>query len=199
MPRNKNILKELEEIAPDIPWPEKHPDFELPTGYFEGLHEEVMNRIGQMEANELPAQLTGKQPFSVPDGYFEGLPAKVMGKINTENRTYPTIKFHRRRTWTAWASAAAIAAFVALGGLLWLPKNPSSNQGETALSINEQMASLSDHAIEQYLDMNLSAANMDEVYESLNNKGLEDAVTKELSTQAIQEYLQNNAPDSLSF
>lgn len=196
MLRSESILKELEEIEPGIPWPERFPEFNVPKGYFEGLYESVMTKTGKIDAEISPLHVV-RQPFSAPDSYFDTLPSKILGRIKQEEKRSPVIKLPNRKHRIGWAAAAVIAAFLAVSGLLSIPRyqpGPSNS-----ISLSKQLALLSDQAIEQYLDVNLNSANMNEVYNNLSNEDLQNVLTKGLSTRAIEEYLQDNVPDSLSF
>jgi hypothetical protein len=197
---NKNILKELEELVPGFGWPEKHVDFEVPEGYFTELPDAVLNRINGHEREELPVPLSRENAFDTPAGYFENLPLRILNKINEENKKTPVVRLPRsRRKWPNWAAAAAIAAFVAAGGMLWLIPPRLQNNPQASISFNQQLASLSNQAIEQYLSTQINSSNMNEVYKNLSDQDLQDALTSGLSTSAIKEYLQNNELDSSSF
>lgn len=195
---NKNILKELEEIVPGFKWPENQADFDIPDGYFQRFPNIVLKNIND-NTKELPVSLS-KSTFEAPAGYFDSLPEKVLGKIKENSKETSVVRLPRKhRNWQDWAAAAVIAAFVALGGLIWLTPHPSQNGQQASFSISQQLASVSNQAIEQYLSTHVNASNMNEVYNNLSDQDLQDALTDGLSTSAIEEYLQNNTADSLSF
>jgi hypothetical protein len=73
------------------------------------------------------------------------------------------------------------------------------NGQRMSFSLSQQLASVSNQAIEQYLISHVNTSNMNEVYNNLGDQDLQDTLTNGLSTSAIEEYLQNNAADSLSF
>ena len=197
---NKNILKELEELESGFGWPEKHADFKVPEGYLTQLPDTVLNRIKGGEREELPVSLSRENAFGTPAGYFENLPSRILNKINEENKKAPLVRLPRsRRKWPNWAAAAAIAAFVAVGGMWWLIPPRLQNNRQASISFNQQLASVSDEAIEQYLSTQINSSNINEVYKNLSDQDLQDALTNDLSTSAIKEYLQNNDLDSLSF
>lgn len=197
---NKNILKELEELESGFGWPEQHADFKVPEGYLTQLPDTVLNRIKGGEREELPVSLSRENAFGTPAGYFENLPSRILNKINEENKKAPLVRLPRsRRKWPNWAAAAAIAAFVAVGGMWWLIPPRLQNNRQASISFNQQLASVSDEAIEQYLSTQINSSNINEVYKNLSDQDLQDALTNDLSTSAIKEYLQNNDLDSLSF
>ncbi|MGH2643382.1 MAG: hypothetical protein ACRDE2_05505 [Chitinophagaceae bacterium] len=197
---NKTILKELEEIVPGFKWPENHPDFKVPEGYFQQFPGTVLNRINDETEEELPVALNNKNPYQAPEGYFENLPEKVLIKIKGEKEEYSIVRLPRRnRKWQNWAAAAVIAVFVAIGGLIWLTSPHSQNGSQMPVSFSRQLASVNDQAIEQYLGTQINSSNLNEVYNNLSDQDLQDALTNGLTTSAIEEYLQSNDPDSLSF
>lgn len=195
---NKNILQELKEIVPGFQWPENHPDFEVPEGYFTQFPDAVLNKINNGGEKELSVSFTKKNIYEAPAGYFDSLPEKVLSKVNRESKGVQVMQLPRRhRNWYNWATAAVIAAFVALGGVIWLTPPPVKQQ--SSFSINQQLASLSDQEIEQYLSVQINSSNVNEVYDNLSDQDLQNVLTNGLSTAAIEEYLQNNAPDTSSF
>lgn len=196
---NKSILKELEEIVPGFKWPENHAEFDIPEGYFQQFPDTVLNKINDSRGKELPISLKSRNIYEAPAGYFESLPAKVLSKIKEDSKETSVIKLPRKhRNWQNWAVAAAIAAVVATGGLIWLAPHPKNGQ-QPLFSLNRQLASVSDQAIEQYLSTQINSSNVNEVYNDLSDQDLQDILTNGLSTSAIEEYLQNNATDTLSF
>lgn len=197
---NKNIRKELEEIVPGSKWPEKPADFEIPEGYFQQLTDIVLNKIKDREEEELPLSLKNRRTYEAPAEYFENLPEKVLSRISEGNRETPVVMLPRKhKNWQNWAAAAIIAAFVATAGLIWLAPSHLQNGQSSSFSLSQQLASVSDQAIEQYLGTQINSSNVNEVYDNLSNQDLQDALTTGLSTSAIEEYLQNNTADSLSF
>lgn len=196
---NKNILKELEEIVPGFRWPENHADFEVPDEYFQRFPDTVLNKITNSDTEKLPVSLS-RDTFVTPAGYFESLPEKVLSKIKGDSKETSVVRLPRKhRHWQNWVAAAVIAAFVALGGLIWLTPHPSQKGQQASFSLSQQLASVSNQAIEQYLITHVNVSNMSEVYNNLSEQDLQDALTNGLSTSAIKEYLQNNTADSLSF
>jgi hypothetical protein len=196
---NKNILKELEEITPGFKWPENQAGFEVPDGYFQRFQDTVLNKITNSDLEKWPVFLN-RDRFVAPAGYFESLPEKVLSKIKGDHKETSVVRLPRKhRNWQNWVAAAVIAAFVALGGLIWLTPHPLQNGQRVSFSLSQQLASVSNQAIEQYLISHVNTSNMNEVYNNLGDQDLQDTLTNGLSTSAIEEYLQNNAADSLSF
>ena len=70
------------------PSPFMNSNTDIPTGYFEGLADVIMNKIkdaSATEAAESPLLLSLKSlpTYEVPPGYFEGFSAETMDRINT--------------------------------------------------------------------------------------------------------------------
>ena len=88
MAQNSNILQELAELKSTLAELNPHSTYEVPTGYFEGLADQVLNRIKALEATSLQdelrhlspllSQLSKGMPYAVPEGYFEGLEFQVV-------------------------------------------------------------------------------------------------------------------------
>jgi hypothetical protein len=103
MENSKEILTELQEIAPNLgKTPISRVPYSVPNGFFEGFAEGLMNRIhreaaafseydaGQQNAEVSPlleieeispllAGLKNKNTYQVPTGYFESLKANITG------------------------------------------------------------------------------------------------------------------------
>lgn len=190
MNEGENIRKELENIAPEIQWKREFPDFSIPEGYFGQATREIWDKI-QVEEGE--KALSKTLPYQVPDGYFDQLPQKVLEKVQDTPRIISLPRQRRRRY--DWAMAAAIAAIVALAGLLSQPNRPAG----THHSLDLQLATISNNAIEQYLDNHLSSLNTEDLYEYLNPQDQQDPMIHDVSSQAIEEYLNNNVDTSDNF
>jgi len=129
----------------------------------------------------------GKQnAYSVPDGYFDRVPQAVLNKVKQQTlvRQLP----RRQSYWQNWVIAASMAAIIALGALLLLPQD-----GRRQLSLDRQLAGLSDDAIEQYLSMEVNAFNTDV---SPVEDGLQNVPVNGLSNRDIEEYLDENISDN---
>lgn len=180
MNRGEIIRKELEEIAPDIPWQSQDPDFSVPEGYFARITGRMMEKIQVEEAEKL---LRKNNIYQVPQDYFYRLPGKVLKRI----QPHKVITLPRRRhRHFQLATAAAIAALVALAGLISRPTPPSK------ISLDDQLAGISDHAIEQYLNAELGSLNTEEIYDYLSFQNRQISITDGFSSADLEEYLDNN-------
>jgi hypothetical protein len=88
MTQNSNILQELIELKSTLASKAPQNVYEVPTGYFEGLANLVLNRIKALEANDASEELSylspvlsrfsKEMPYSTPAGYFEELEDRLM-------------------------------------------------------------------------------------------------------------------------
>ncbi|HWR32812.1 MAG TPA: hypothetical protein VN451_04775, partial [Chitinophagaceae bacterium] len=95
MTQNSNILQELNELSSSLANVAPQNVYTVPSGYFEGLVAQVLNRIRAIEAtiatdemiflspllNTIPKQM----PYAVPDGYFEVLQENLMQSVFESN------------------------------------------------------------------------------------------------------------------
>jgi len=99
MTQNANILQELKDLNSPLADIESQNIYSVPVGYFEGLINQVINRIKAIEAKNsaeelsyLSPMLNGisrQMPYSLPIGYFQGLEEKLMQSIR-ESSDYQT-------------------------------------------------------------------------------------------------------------
>ncbi|MFI5130132.1 MAG: hypothetical protein ACHQFX_09085 [Chitinophagales bacterium] len=97
MTQRDNILQELRELQSSLADAGAQNVYQVPGGYFDGLAEQVLNRIKALntedaaeELNYLSPLLSGiskQMPYSVPAGFFDGLAESVIASVNTEAQT----------------------------------------------------------------------------------------------------------------
>lgn len=189
MPKRDNIQEELENLTPGFTWPDSHARLEVPEGYFQELPGRVLEMLSITGTPDITPNLPKENPYRIPEGYFEQLPGRLLGKLAPKT---PVINLPRSRPrLTAWAYAAAIIVLVALSGLLWI------SQHHQPPTLDQQLASLSDDAIEQYLSTEAGAFNTDDVFSTLNEEDIQNSLTGGISSQDIQTYLSEEDPDSM--
>jgi len=90
---NRNIiLNELADLGSVLANHDPQNIYAVPAGYFEGLADQILNRIKALEANNAKEELSYLSPFlsnvskelpySVPAGFFQDLSEDVLKKIN---------------------------------------------------------------------------------------------------------------------
>jgi hypothetical protein len=115
MAQNSNILQELIELESTLANRAPQNVYEVPTGYFEGLANLVLNRIKALEANDaveeldylspVLSRLSKEMPYSTPAGYFEDLEDRLMQGV-LENGGY------LQKVQTAKEELASISPFL---------------------------------------------------------------------------------------
>jgi hypothetical protein len=98
MTQNNNILQELIGLESTLANIAPQNIYGVPDGYFEGLANQVLNRIKAMEANNSSEELaflspmlnniSRQMPFCVPAGYFEGLENKLIQLIHENSDSF---------------------------------------------------------------------------------------------------------------
>lgn len=177
-----SIKEELDKLAPGFTWPREAPGFKVPEGYFDALPARVHAEIAS--STFLPPKAA--VPYAVPPGYFNTLPEQVLARAKNAGRPVKRMRPFRLRT--RWLAAAVIAAIVVLAALLRLPR-------QQATSIDRQLASLSDAAITGYLTTEAASLNDEDLYHNLSDS-LAGPVVDGLSSQDIEEYLNEDSPES---
>jgi hypothetical protein len=78
MENRNHILNELREIGPVVAGIGQQNPYTVPTGYFEGLAEQMLQLV---KANETPVLPQATNPYQVPQGYFEGLADSILQRV----------------------------------------------------------------------------------------------------------------------
>jgi hypothetical protein len=91
-------------------------------------------------------------------------------------------------------AAAVMTGIVTLSALVWFTRPPAA---VSSVSVDQQIASLSSEAIEQYLNDATNTLNADEILNTLTDDDLRGSPAPEPSGKALEEYLNQEIPDSL--
>src|SRR6188768_1113403 len=101
MTNRNTILNELADLGSMLATYEAQNIYAVPAGYFEGLADQILNRIKALEANDAKEELSylspflsnvsKEMPYSVPAGFFQNLSEVVLKKIN-EHKDHQTSK-----------------------------------------------------------------------------------------------------------
>lgn len=101
MTQRDNILQELMELQSTLAADKLQNIYTLPDGYFEGLSNEVLNRIKAIEAKSgseeigylspVLAKISKQVPYSIPAGYFDELEEKILFAVQ-HDENYQTPK-----------------------------------------------------------------------------------------------------------
>lgn len=97
MTQRDNILQELRELQSSLVNAPAQNVYHVPGGYFEGLADQVMNRIKALEAENAAEELSYLSPllssiskkmlYSAPAGFFDGLAESVTGSLKNDLQT----------------------------------------------------------------------------------------------------------------
>lgn len=95
MTQRETILQELQELKSILADTSFQNPYQAPAGYFDGLADEILNRVKALEASTaseelatlspLLSSISKKMPHSVPAGYFDELGKKLEQTISTSN------------------------------------------------------------------------------------------------------------------
>ncbi len=160
---------------------------DVPAHYFENLADSILSKIntqtGQSvadELQELSPVLTGiskTNVYEVPDGYFNG----VAETVTAQTTDTKVVSISSRKLWIRYAAAAAVITMIAFGINLitkqqTIPGNPFKIAGvepiKTQKQFNNELASLSDDAIVQYLEMTSDTKDVEKISESIDHTTL---------------------------
>ncbi len=96
MAQSNNILQELQELNSRLAELGNENCYTVPSGYFDGLTETILQRIKAMNANNAVEELnilspslnsiSKEVPYKVPAGYFDGLAERAMRSIHESNQ-----------------------------------------------------------------------------------------------------------------
>lgn len=99
MTNRNTILNELAELGSVLANHDPQNIYAVPAGYFEGLADQILNRIKALEAIDAKEELSylspvlsnasKEMPYSVPAGFFQDLSEDVLKKIS-EHEDYQT-------------------------------------------------------------------------------------------------------------
>jgi hypothetical protein len=99
MTNRNTILNELAELGSGLKDHNPQNIYTVPAGYFEGLADQILNRIKALDATNAKDELkylspllnsvSKEMPYSVPAGFFQNLSEDVLKKI-TEHEDYQT-------------------------------------------------------------------------------------------------------------
>jgi len=165
MSKNRKHIKleDNQELAGNV--------FQVPEGYFEHLHNKLIEAAELQEGQLNKTEKLKKLPFEVPSNYFEELTESIMEKtIGAETRVIPMYG----QPWFKWASVAATLLLV-ISFYFLLPKG----QGD----VENSLASVSDETIIEYL--NIEEASGSDIFSEV---GSLDLILDELIAEELDVY-----------
>lgn len=188
-----NLLLKIreDEVASLFPSPQN--PFAVPNNYFNKLPHQILQRIQQQDNSQQTAweeleevapllnQISKMPVYSVPPGYFERTDFTPV----QEQTKAKVIGFSKTRKWIIYA-AAAVMAGILVTGALW--NNTMLTSSINAFSLNKEITNVSDEAIQNYLNNDITAPAYVNDTASIDTDG---------TMQDVQEILQNISDDEL--
>jgi hypothetical protein len=109
----------------------KKNSFSVPEGYFDNLHQSIMDKIETLPDFEKSAV---KNPFNVPENYFERLPIDISQIISEKNSLSESrIFFNRPR----FIIPVAFATIIILAGIFFTKQNKTADYQSQEISLDE--------------------------------------------------------------
>lgn len=128
---NDAASEEIKYLSPLLFDLQKRQVFQVPTGYFENLHELIGEKIDTLntatlsnEISPLLQDLKDKNVFELPEGYLSGLADTIIKKIQ-QPLTGTVVSINKRIVWIKYAVAAMMTGIVALGLYKYIDKTGS--------------------------------------------------------------------------
>jgi hypothetical protein len=174
-------LQELSPLLADLP---KENPFSVPEKYFELLPADIVSNLEEeAEISGVLQDARSIQPFEVPAGYFENLSAAILEQLHQPGKAkIVALPVRNNRAWK-YAAAAVFAGAVMLGvyninSSPSAPLTPVIEQGIAIASdeqkFDETLGSLAEEDIAQYLEKNISEADMAVLTSGLDEDNLPD-------------------------
>lgn len=152
---NDAASEEIKYLSPLLFDLQKRQVFQLPTDYFENLHELIVKKIDiattVTASNEISLSLQefkDNNVFELPEGYFNGLADTIIKKVQ-QPPTGKIVSINKRSSWIKYAVAAMMTSIVALGLYKYIDK-----PGSGVADINPVDVAMLDAAIKNGASMN---------------------------------------------
>ena len=170
----------------------------VPSGYFENLSGNILNKIVAEKEVEMPVfeemeaispllnTISKKSVYSVPDGYFN---TNTFGVHAVDKPVAKVVSMRSRQSYFMRYAVAAVIATI-LGISIFLITGKESNTQMAATEASSQVKSLSDEEIVEFLKRNAPNENLS--FASPNNgkeKEIKISVSK-MSDEEIKNFLQ---------
>jgi hypothetical protein len=208
MTQNNNILQELKELESSLAGLATQNIYSVPNGYFEGLAEQVLNRIRAMEVSNAAEELgylspilsnMPKQlPYTVPAGYFEGLEEKLMQTVRDSS------DYLHKESFGQTATEELVTLSPLLSGLKKeMPYSVPQGYFENLVEVNKTETKVISLGTQQWFRYAAAAVvvgviatlsfmliNQDKVTADKNSYAWVKKNIKKVSTEKIEEFIQ---------
>ena len=161
---------------------ERSTPYEVPTGYFEDFPGQMLS-IAKEEDILLPF---GKaNMLTVPEAYFETLPQQMLNAARATEKGHKTkvISIGRKRLLLIRLAAAAILVTgIGIGSYTFIANNNRNPE--------RVIARLPENVIQEYAQQNIDDLDVYTYVNSMLSSNNSDKYTQHLSTQEIEQYLE---------
>ncbi|MDE1191176.1 MAG: hypothetical protein PW786_03430 [Arachidicoccus sp.] len=162
--------------------------FSLPEHYFSDFPNKIISRIKQ-EGSETPIlnSISKEMLYVVPQNYFNELTIKLSDKKAeiAETKIIPFVPKHRN--WRMAIAAAVVSAIVLSAGLIWENNNTEPKiKTQYASVLQNDLSSLSNQEIENYLNYSESYVDDDSVNVEQTQNELKDISGSDVETYLNQ-------------
>lgn len=167
--------------------------FGIPEHYFESLNEQILSTVALEKSQNQDAD----EAFSVPSGYFESLTQKIIQSVKEEETTPEPTKVISMpsRSWTSYASAAAVALVVGVGSYFAIQKddaqvvNTAQQFASTPAPVD--LVEVSDQELVSYLAQELDSDELIQLASLVKEKSDQPVqlLDKQIDDKDIEEYL----------
>lgn len=153
---------------------------DVPVGYFDSLADSILTKI-KTSGNDVTTELQNLSPvlagisktnvYEVPAGYFDTVATTATAQLKQQAKV---VSFFNTRTWVRYAAAAVVISMLAFGINYTLQKKSDAVAGaiKTEAQFNTQLASISDDAIIDYLQMNADTKDAESIKQLIDGTQL---------------------------
>lgn len=179
------VAHELQELSPLLAGLPKENPFSVPEKYFELLPADIVANLEvEVEISGVLQDARSIQPFEVPAGYFDNLSNAILEQVREPGKA-KIVTMPARNNNRAWKYAvAAVFAGAVMLGVYNINSSPSASltpvieQGIAIASdeqkFDETLGGLGEEDIAQYLEKNISEADMAVLTSGLDETNLPD-------------------------
>ena len=166
--------------------------FNVPSGYFEGFAETVIQKIKLQKNDEIYMELEQVAPLlntinknnvlTVPAHYFENFGVDV---FKSKKQKAKVVSFTIAKKWLNYAAAAMMAGVLVTGAFLF-------TENKTSFDLSHEVNNVSDEELQNYIDNSSHTIVLSDETE-LNNKLPElDEHIQTIGDEELQQYLNDN-------
>ena len=153
---------------------------DVPAGYFDSLADSILTKLKTansavtaelQELSPVVAAIGNSNVYEVPAGYFDTVADAVTAQVKPKAKI---VSLFNTRVWMRYAAAAVVISMVAFGVNYAVQKNTTDVAGtiKTEAQFNTQLASISDDAIIDYLQMTTDTKDVESMKQLIDGTEL---------------------------